>query len=127
MPTKPLFYLSGPMSGIPEYNYPAFHQAKEFLLSQGYKVRSPHDIDSFLDSGEKAAAEKMDEREKWAFYMRHAIRMQLDCTSWVGLPGWTHSTGARREFDIALDLKQETFLFDPRADVLGEPFLIRLH
>lgn len=38
------YYLAGPMSGLPDYNYPAFEEAKKFLEEEGIKVRSPHEI-----------------------------------------------------------------------------------
>jgi len=39
------YYLAGPMSGLPEYNYPAFEKASIALEEQGIKVKSPHTID----------------------------------------------------------------------------------
>lgn len=37
-------YVSGPMTGYPEFNYPAFHRAKDQLLAAGYEVISPADL-----------------------------------------------------------------------------------
>lgn len=37
-------YVSGPMSGIAHYNYPAFHAAKTQLSEAGYEVLSPADL-----------------------------------------------------------------------------------
>jgi hypothetical protein len=37
-------YLSGPMTGLPEFNYPAFHAAKRELQAFGYDVCSPADL-----------------------------------------------------------------------------------
>jgi hypothetical protein len=37
-------YVSGPMSGLPEFNYPAFHAAKARLEAAGYTVLSPADL-----------------------------------------------------------------------------------
>lgn len=39
------YYLAGPMTGLPEYNYPAFEKAVIALEEAGIKVKSPHTID----------------------------------------------------------------------------------
>lgn len=39
------YYLAGPMTGHPEYNYPAFEKATTVLEENGVKVKSPHLID----------------------------------------------------------------------------------
>lgn len=35
---SPYIYLCGPMTGLPEYNYPAFHAAAAELRAQGWHV-----------------------------------------------------------------------------------------
>lgn len=37
----PYIYLCGPMTGLPEYNYPAFHAAAAELRAQGWRVVNP--------------------------------------------------------------------------------------
>ena len=39
-----ILYVSGPMTGLPEFNYPAFHEAKKSLRSAGHTVISPADL-----------------------------------------------------------------------------------
>lgn len=34
-------YISGPMTGLSEYNYPAFHAAAQALREAGYHVTNP--------------------------------------------------------------------------------------
>lgn len=34
-------YLSGPMTGLPEYNYPMFNRVASDLRSRGYEVYNP--------------------------------------------------------------------------------------
>jgi hypothetical protein len=33
-----ILYIAGPMTGLPDYNYPAFEQARASLEAAGYRV-----------------------------------------------------------------------------------------
>lgn len=83
-------YISGPMTGLPDYNRPAFNAAAAKLRALGYEVVSPAE---------------QPERPTWEEYMRHDIRLMMDCRSIVLLPGWESSKGARTEFSIAESLR----------------------
>lgn len=101
-----MLYLGGPMTGIPDFNYPLFKEVAEWLRfpTRGYEVRCPAEIDGgnqVLEGGEV---------QPWKYYMRHALRMLLECDSIALLPGWEKSKGARRELDIALDLEYDVYL-----------------
>ena len=37
----PRIYLAGPMTGLPEFNYPAFHAEAARLRQLGYHVENP--------------------------------------------------------------------------------------
>lgn len=114
------YYISGPMTGMENFNFPAFQAASDFLASQGYEVASPHTLSqqgshaTDCDSATgKEAAEctcGVGDVKPWKFYMTKALILQLDCDAWVGLPGWTKSKGAKREFDIAVDLEHKLYL-----------------
>lgn len=97
-------YLSGPMTGMPQYNYPLFHDVADKLRAEGYEVYSPAEIDGgeqVLEGGDV---------QPWKYYMTKAIEMQMKCDAWAGLPGWWRSKGAKREFDLAVDLEHELHL-----------------
>jgi hypothetical protein len=79
-------YISGPMTGIPEFNYPAFEAAEKIVSAAGYDPVSPH------------RAPKL---ETWKEYMRYDIKLLMDCQAIAMLPGWENSKGANIEFDIA--------------------------
>lgn len=85
MPAKRI-YLAGPMTGLPEYNYPAFHAEAARLRALGYHVENP--------------AENP-EQDSWEAYMRQAIRQMLTCDIVAFLFGWAESRGALLERYIA--------------------------
>lgn len=97
-----MYYLSGPMSGLPEFNYPAFTITAQSLRGKGYEILSPHEI----------RVPDPNVIMSWDWYMKRALAMLLEADAIILLPGWTESRGARREFDIAVDLKMNLYLYD---------------
>jgi Domain of unknown function (DUF4406) len=90
-------YLAGPMTGVPERNYPAFDKATILLQDRGFAILNPASIDTDM---------QLDTRMTWDWYMRHAIRMVLTADAIALLPGWENSKGAclEREIGQALEL-----------------------
>ncbi|MFM5440158.1 DUF4406 domain-containing protein [Aeromonas enteropelogenes] len=88
-------YVAGPMTGLPEFNRPAFFAAEAHLKELGAVVMNP----AILPDGFSHDA-----------YMRIAIPMLMECEAVAFLPGWQQSKGARQEFTRAhsfgLDLYQ---------------------
>ncbi len=82
-------YIAGPMTGIPEFNYPAFNAAAAQIRSYGVEVHNPAEND-----GGSAG-------KPWDFYMRLALRQLIECDEIVLLPGWRASKGARLEWTVA--------------------------
>lgn len=87
--TDAVIYLSGPMTGLPDYNYPAFNTLAATLRGRGFVVNNPAENDP---------------RDNWEDYMRAAIRMLCRSDVVVALPGWEHSRGAKIEMGLATDL-----------------------
>jgi len=85
-----IIYISGPMSGLPEMNFPAFAEAAARLRELGHTVISPHEI-------EQPAL-------TWEACMREDIAELLKADAIAMLPGWGNSKGARLEFFIANEL-----------------------
>jgi hypothetical protein len=83
-------YVSGPMTGIPDFNYPAFEWACRRLRSFHYVVISPHEINP-ADGIE----------HPWDWYLRRDIVGLLDAEAVVVLNGWEASKGAALETYIA--------------------------
>jgi hypothetical protein len=80
-------YLSGPMSGLPELNFPAFAAMTANLRTGGHAVTNPAELNP--DGG------------LWNDCMRRDIAALMDCDTVATLPGWEHSKGARLEVLIA--------------------------
>ena len=79
-------YVSGPMTGIPDFNYPAFDAACVALRDAGLEVISPHEVNP-IDGEERA----------WEWYVRRDIVALMDADAIVVLPGWEASRGATLE------------------------------
>lgn len=84
-------YISGPMTGLPELNYPAFHSAARLLRANGFEVENP------AENPEPVCG-------SWTGYMRLALVQISRCDSLLLLPGWLDSRGARLELHIAQQL-----------------------
>lgn len=82
-----ILYIAGPMTGLPQYNYPAFFAAAERLQAAGYDVLNPAriDEDNSTEPGERT----------WQWYMRRALRMVSGADGVALLPGWHESRGAQ--------------------------------
>jgi hypothetical protein len=84
----PRVYLSGPMTGLPELNFPAFHAEADRLRGLGYDVVNPAEINP-------------DASMPWSECMRADIKALCDCDVIALLPGWGASSGAHLELHIA--------------------------
>lgn len=84
-----IIYLAGPMTGIKDFNYPAFFAEADRLRAKGFDVRNPAE-------GPECAT--------WEDYMRQALTTMMKCDTIRLLPGWTKSRGATIEFNLAEEL-----------------------
>lgn len=84
-------YIAGPMTGLPDFNYPAFNTAAERLRALGFDVENP------AENPEPHCG-------SWLGYMRMAIRQLAQCDGVALLPGWQESRGARIEHQLATQL-----------------------
>jgi Domain of unknown function (DUF4406) len=86
-------YVSGPMTGIKDKNYPAFMKAAVNLRRKGIRVVNPAE----LDIGEP--------RDTWEECLRRDIKELMRCNAVATLRNWKHSKGALLEVYIAKALK----------------------
>lgn len=84
-------YIAGPMTGLPDFNYPAFRAEAARLRGLGHHVENP------ADNPAPACG-------SWQGYMRLAIAQLVTCDTVFLLPGYTASRGAMLEAHIALSL-----------------------
>jgi hypothetical protein len=78
------WYLAGPMSGLPEFNYPAFRLAAKLLRNRGYKIWSP--------------AEENDTHLTFNTCMKKDLNSVVNlCKGILLLNGWKKSLGANIE------------------------------
>ena len=85
-------YIAGPMTGLPEHNFPAFHAAAERLRKAGWEVVNP---------AENFGGRTNLPRER---YLREDVAQMVRCDAIALLPGWENSRGAKLEYLLAREL-----------------------
>lgn len=91
-------YIAGPMTGLPEFNYPAFHAVAIQWRNCGWTVLNP--------------AESFGGRTDLPYkrYMRNALKLVMKAGAVALLPGWGMSKGACME--VLTAARQEYEFFD---------------
>lgn len=85
-------YLSGPMTGVENFNHALFNKVAAEFRHVGFEVCSPSE---FFDG---------DTTRDRSEYMREAFKYLLEADTVVILPGWEGSKGARIEIMVAQEL-----------------------
>lgn len=91
-------YIAGPMTGLPDFNYPAFHAAEAYVRANTeWQVENP--------------ARHFGGRQDLPYeqYMREAVRSLTYCDAIMLLSGWEASPGARFELTVARKLGLDVF------------------
>lgn len=91
-------YIAGPMTGLPDFNYPAFNAAAATLRAKGHEVMNP-------------AENPVPACGTWRGYMRMALAQLVQCECIVLLPGWSDSRGALIERWLAQVLQMDVAHF----------------
>lgn len=95
-------YVAGPMTGLPEYNFPAFFEAEALLRAEGWHVENP-------------AQHGVVGEATWADYMLFDLGRLVTCSTLYLLPNWSKSRGASIEVRIARELGL-SLMFAPGAE-----------
>lgn len=82
-------YIAGPMSGLPDFNYPEFYACEDALRERGYEPVNPARL--FGGTAERTREE----------YMRAGLALLLEADGIVLLDNWKDSPGATLEHDVA--------------------------
>lgn len=124
-------YIAGPMTHIPQFNFPAFDRAGALLREAGWDVVSPAELDDDVDRAAALASPDGDilsygngVKKTWGEFLARDVRLLADdgIEAIAVLPGWETSRGARLEtFVGSAMMGMPIFSFiesDPRFDGL---------
>lgn len=115
-------YTAGKMTGVEDFNFPAFFELQYALEAAGYEVENPANNDGdcleiALYNAQHAS------KGTWEDYMAIDIPRVISCDAVVVLPGWRNSPGACWEVDIMRRLKRPVLRWDgvlkPLVSVIG--------
>ena len=118
-------YIAGPMSGIKDWNFPAFFEAEEQLKELGYEVINPaHNDGETLEEALASAGTPERPTNSWAYYMRRDLPGVLSVDALCVLPDWQKSKGASLEVQVAQALGLPIYVIKngeltPRVTVVG--------
>lgn len=102
-------YLSGPMTGIEDFNFPAFREAADALRAKGFDVVSPHELDE--SEPDDIMADDDPYGEHYVTYLARDVKHVADVDALVVLPGWDKSRGAKFETYVAAGLDKPVFRY----------------
>lgn len=84
-----ILYIAGPMTGLPDLNYPLFNRVQALLETAGYKVLNPARQAGGLT---------------WKQYMQLGLTDVFEAEGVALLDHWNQSKGARMEHHVAREL-----------------------
>jgi hypothetical protein len=114
------YYLAGPMSFIPQFNFPLFDSVAAKLREAGHTIVSPAELDDER-TREIAMASPDGEPDHyeqkggwtWGDLLARDVKVVADeVDGIVVLPGWSRSRGARLECYVAMLCNKPVFSFD---------------
>lgn len=104
-------YIAGPMSGYPEFNFPAFFAAEDTLRHEGFIVFNPAAKDAEYNLDEEAC--KTGDHElvtEKGFDFKKAylwdVEKVIESDGIYMLKGWEYSPGACGEHAVAVAMKK---------------------
>lgn len=97
-------YIAGPMTGYPQFNFPAFIAAADLLRGRGWEVISPAELDDEEDRARAMASPDggvihYTNGKTWGDFLARDVKLLADdgIEAIYVLPGWESSKGARLE------------------------------
>jgi hypothetical protein len=112
-------YIAGPMSNLPQFNFPAFYAAAAELRTQGFEVVSPAELDDAEDKGAALLSKDGDPKSAsrtWGDFLARDVKLLADTgiEGIVFLPGWHKSKGAKLEAFVGLLQGFQFWIYDDR-------------
>lgn len=102
-------YLSGPMSGVADHNFPAFRECASRLRQwTDWHIVSPVELE--LNANFTPGSLSTEE------YLKADIRELLECDTIVRLPGWQNSYGAGVELAVAEAIGCDVYDYVPGSE-----------
>ena len=115
--SKGTVYISGPMTGYPDFNVYAFDEARDHIMAAGYSVIVPGDDETYepveVDRMEVAPTKRAD-------YMRKDFLAIQVVTMVAVLDGWNLSRGSRAEVLIAQEIGVPVVYWDTMEPITSE-------
>jgi len=109
-------YIAGPMTGLVEHNFPAFHAAADRLRKAGWDAVNP---------AENFGGRTDLPRET---YLRADAALLVGCDAVAMLAGWEDSRGAKLEYLLARELGMPVLDADTLQPLKNAPVpLVHLH
>ena len=111
------YYVAGPMSGIPQFNYPLFDKVSAALKEAGHETFNPAEMDD-AETRKEAMASKDGilaggacNGESWGDFLSRDVKLIADSeiNAICLLPGWEKSRGARMEAFVCISLNYPAF------------------
>ena len=93
-------YLSGPMTGRIDNNFPAFRRVAAELRKAGYEVVDPSELNVGLPEPDRQA-QPLEWEAFWHACLRKDLRALMDCEAIALMRGWEQSKGAQLEQHVA--------------------------
>ena len=87
-------YISGPMTGYPDFNRPAFNDCARRLEANGHTVVNPATFPVMKTP---------------KLQMAYDLPLLLECNTIVALPGWNRSRGALAEMAVAMLYRKSVY------------------
>lgn len=114
------WYLSGPMTGHPEFNFPAFKRAAEYLRRvYGLNILSPAEMDEAdgIGANGNPMPNGYDGTYRSLLARDVALIAQAHVKGVIVLDGWDRSKGANIEVYVARALDKPVLLYPDLAPV----------
>lgn len=119
------YYLAGPMTNIPQFNYPAFFAAAKHLRDLGHDIVSPAELDdpktiaAAMASPDGALGSGTVDGKTWGDFLARDVKIVADQVQGVVfLDNWFFSRGARLEAFTALLCKHSFALYDAERGLI---------